>query len=87
MESPATSFILEDDQGYAIDGNIVSSRDNLVATFTPSSPLAFSTEYNATLTTAVTDFAGNNLSEPIQAGRSRQNREPTLIRLKLPSIQ
>ncbi|MGE5247202.1 MAG: Ig-like domain-containing protein, partial [Verrucomicrobiota bacterium] len=32
------------------------------ATFTPSSPLAYATNYTATITTAVTDLAGNHLA-------------------------
>jgi len=55
----ATSFILND----GVD-NVVGtfSVNGVIVTFTPSAALSDNTTYTATLTTAVTDIAGNHLA-------------------------
>jgi len=45
-----------------VTGTITFSGANTIATFTPSAPLADNTTYTATLTTAITDVAGNALA-------------------------
>jgi glucose/arabinose dehydrogenase len=45
-----------------VSGQVTLSPNQMVATFTPSSPLAGSTLYTATITTAVKDAAGNSLA-------------------------
>jgi len=56
------SFMLSDGGGVA---GVVSYDDpSMTATFSPSGPLAFDTIHTATLTTAVTDVAGNPLAAP-----------------------
>lgn len=63
--NPATvnsnSFILQG--GSPITGTVVVAPDNLSATFTPNSDLDFDVVYTATITTAVTDFSDNPLSQ------------------------
>ena len=48
--------------GTSIAGTVSISPDNRVATFDPTSTLAASTSYTATLTTGVKDTAGNAMS-------------------------
>lgn len=59
-----SSFIVKNSAGASISGQVTS--DGLTATFTPSSQLAFSTSYTATLspssTNAVKDLAGNPMA-------------------------
>jgi len=45
-----------------VTGTITHDASNTVFTFTPSSPLAISTVYTATITTAVRDLFGSNLA-------------------------
>jgi len=45
-----------------VAGTVSVSADNTTATFTSSAPFADNTIYTATLTTAVTDLAGNPLA-------------------------
>jgi MYXO-CTERM domain-containing protein len=45
-----------------VTGNVSLNPAGTIATFTPSAPLADNTTYTATLTTAITDVAGNALA-------------------------
>lgn len=58
-----TSFTLEKTASPGIfeTGEVTYSTVNKIATFTPASNLAASTQYTATVTTAATDLAGNLL--------------------------
>jgi len=56
----ATSFSVEDDQGRTVMG--VVTADGTTATFTPDAPMSYEGGYTATVTTAVTDTAGNPLA-------------------------
>jgi len=53
---------LKNSAGTPIAGTVSQSPDNKVATFDPSSSLAASTSYTATLTTGVKDIAGNAMT-------------------------
>lgn len=55
----ATSFLLADRDGNSISGAVDYDAD--VATLLPDLPLAPGTTYDATLTTSITDLAGNAL--------------------------
>jgi hypothetical protein len=59
--SPST-FILKNSAGTSISGSVSVSADGKTGIFKPSSPLAFSTSYTATITTGVKDLAGNALA-------------------------
>src|SRR5439155_15440927 len=48
----------------AVAGTVSLSSGGTTATFTPSSNLAFSTAYTATITTGVKDLAGNAMASP-----------------------
>ncbi|MBM9498666.1 Ig-like domain-containing protein [Leptospira sp. 201903071] len=54
------SFTLSD--GSSVPGTVGCSSNT--ATFTPITSLAYNTSYTATITTAVTDMAGNSVSAP-----------------------
>jgi len=60
---PATidtnTFTLTDTQGNLVYGDV--TYEEHTATFSPFSPLAYSTSYTATITTEVKDLSGNNL--------------------------
>jgi hypothetical protein len=56
----ATTFILKDSGNNSITGTI--SYNAMVATFTPSAGLSYSSTYTATVTTGVKDVAGNNMA-------------------------
>jgi hypothetical protein len=60
----SSTFILKNSAGASITGQV--SSDGITATFTPSSQLAFSTSYTATLspssTNSVKDLAGNAMA-------------------------
>jgi MYXO-CTERM domain-containing protein len=58
-----TSFFVTDGMDNVVEGTITIS-DN-TATFTPSADLAADAVYTATLTTAVTDLAGNPLADNV----------------------
>lgn len=55
------SFRLENGS-IPVSGTLAVASDNLSATFTPNSDLAFGAEYTATITTDVTDVSGNSLA-------------------------
>jgi len=59
--SPATAFKLATGS-TAVPGQVSMDSANLVATFTPSSPLALNTAYTATITTGAQDQFGNGLA-------------------------
>lgn len=59
LRSPANSFVLTGPGTTVVAGNVNCA--GTVATFTPSAQLATNTLYTATVTTAVTDLAGNAL--------------------------
>jgi alpha-tubulin suppressor-like RCC1 family protein len=56
-----TSFILE---GSAVSGTVTYDPATYSATFTPDAVLSHNHTYTATLSTAITDLAGNPLSAP-----------------------
>lgn len=60
-----TSFILTDALDNVVDGTVTVSADNTTATFTPSAFLDNTAVYTATLTTDVTDLAGNPLADNV----------------------
>jgi len=57
----AASFFLNDGVDN-VTGVVTLNPADTIATFTPSAPLADNTTYTATLTTAITDVAGNALA-------------------------
>ena len=57
----STTFIVRDSNGNNISGAVSLGSDNKTATFTPLSPLVYSTEYIATINSGATDLAGNPL--------------------------
>jgi alpha-tubulin suppressor-like RCC1 family protein len=56
----ASTFTVVDQYGAQVSGTY--SYSDLIATFTPSAPLEYSTLYTATVTTGVEDLAGNPLA-------------------------
>jgi hypothetical protein len=46
-----------------VSGNLTYDSDTYTATFTPDANLGYNHEYTATLSTAITDKAGNSLTE------------------------
>lgn len=63
---PATvnnnTFTLTDSSGNPVNGTITYNAQN--ATFTPDTLLGYSTQYDAALSTAITDLSGNSLQSP-----------------------
>ncbi|MBA4284531.1 MAG: hypothetical protein C0434_03250 [Xanthomonadaceae bacterium] len=59
----ATSFVVTGPGGAAVPGSFAYSGNT--ATFTPAAPLAASTGYTVTITSAVTDLAGNALTSGV----------------------
>jgi hypothetical protein len=57
----AESFTLA---GSAVSGTVTYDPATYTATFTPDADLEYDHEYTATLSTAITDLAGNPLAEP-----------------------
>jgi len=55
------TFLLTGPGATQVAGTVSYDPINFIATFTPSAPLTASTLYTATLTTGVTDLAGNSL--------------------------
>lgn len=62
MASTITSFTFTLSGSGGITGTVTYDSVNKVATFTPSSNLAYSTTYTVTITTGVTDMAGNPMA-------------------------
>lgn len=58
----SSTFILKNSAGTSISGTVSLSTDGKVATLKPSSSLAASTTYTATITTGVKDLAGNAMT-------------------------
>lgn len=62
----SSTFILKNSAGTSISGTVSLGTDQVTATFKPSSSLAFSTSYTATLspssTAPVKDLAGNSMA-------------------------
>jgi hypothetical protein len=56
-----TSFTLA---GSTVSGTVTYDSDTYTATFTPDADLDYNHTYTATLSTAITDVAGNPLAEP-----------------------
>ena len=56
-----STYTLKNSAGTSIAGSVTLTNGNL-ATFDPSSSLAASTSYTATLTTGVKDIAGNAMT-------------------------
>ena len=48
-----------------VSGTVTYDAVNIIAIFTPSAPLQQNTTYNATLTAAIKDLAGNSLRSPV----------------------
>jgi hypothetical protein len=59
-----STFLLRDAQGSAVSGSVSYDPNTMTAAFSPSGELAYGTTYTATLTTGVTDRAGNPLAAP-----------------------
>jgi hypothetical protein len=59
--SPATTFTLTAG-GAGVPGTVSIDSADLVATFTPTNPLALNTQYTATITTGAHDQFGNGLA-------------------------
>ena len=57
----SSTFTVRDSNGNNIPGTVSLGSDNKTATFTPLSPLVYSTEYIATINSGATDLAGNPL--------------------------
>jgi hypothetical protein len=55
----ASTFTLEETGGASITGTVVYDEGTRTATFTPDARLDWNTDYTATVTTGVTDKAGN----------------------------
>jgi subtilisin len=65
VQSPTvtgTTFTLKNSAGTSITGTVTLSTDSKVATFKPSSALAYSTSYTAAVTNGIKDLAGNLLT-------------------------
>ncbi len=77
-----TSFFVTDGGGN-VGGTLSVSQDNTMVTFTSSADLAASTVYTATVTTAVTDLAGNPLAADytwsFTTGSGPDTTPPTVI--------
>ena len=58
----SASFTVTGPGGVAVAGAVTYIAAGSVATFTPAAPLAYSTTYTATVTTAATNLAGNALA-------------------------
>lgn len=65
-----SSFLLRNGAGHAVIGSVWST--GAVIGFNPTLGLAYDTPYTATLTTAVTDLAGNPLSNEFSWGFTTQ---------------
>ena len=61
VKVPHSAFSLKDENGASVSGS--RSVSGSTFTFIPQNPLAFNTTYTATITTAVTDLAGNHLAQ------------------------
>jgi hypothetical protein len=57
-----STFTLKNSAGTSIPGTVTLSTDSKVASFKPSSALAYSTSYTATATSGIKDLAGNLLT-------------------------
>jgi hypothetical protein len=57
----SSTFTVRDSNGDNISGTVSLGSDNKTATFTPLSPLVYSSEYIATINTGAEDLAGNPL--------------------------
>jgi len=60
-----TTFVLTDNVANVVAGTVTVSADNTMATFTPSAFLDNTATYTATLTTDITDLAGNPLEDNV----------------------
>lgn len=58
----ASTFLLRVSNGTAVTGTVTYNAMGSAASFTPSAALAYNTAYTATITTGVTDLAGNSLA-------------------------
>lgn len=63
IDTPASTFTLEDDIGTPVAGTV--SYAGITATFTPSASLASNTSYTANVTTDAQDLAGNALASEL----------------------
>jgi hypothetical protein len=61
----ATSFTIVDANGATVGGAVSFAGASNTATFAPDGPLSWLSQYTATLSTAVTDTAGNALAAPM----------------------
>jgi len=62
INSPASNFTLTDQSGASVAGTVTYVAATNIATFTPSSSLAPSAPYTATITTGAADTYGNTLA-------------------------
>lgn len=64
INSPASTFTLAGPGGSSASGSVSLDSTGMVATFTPTNPLAPNSQYTATITTAAQDQFGNRLADP-----------------------
>jgi hypothetical protein len=83
INSPATNFTLATAGGTAVTGAVVYTVAGSVATFTPTSALANSTNYVATIKTGVQDLSGSALASQYQwtftTAAAPDTTKPTVI--------
>jgi hypothetical protein len=60
----ATTFTLAGPGGSSVSGSVSLDSTDMIATFTPTNPLALATQYTATITTGAHDQYGNALAAP-----------------------
>lgn len=64
--------------GQAVAGSVSLATDRKGLTFTPSAPLVHDSSYVLTVSTAITDDAGNPMAAPFSLGFTTDNTPPTI---------
>lgn len=80
----ATNFTLVTGS-TAVPGNAVYTDNNKTATFTPNTTLTPGARYTATVTTGVTDLAGNHLANPMTWSFTFAATQAVVINVSVPS--